>query len=620
MKLSRNSSSRCVWSSATLSASAVLFVGCSGSVDNSGMGDGPAMGEPGISMDPGAEMLTGTPGAGMDPGTGIAPGASTDPAASGAPPTDPGALPGTPADPGAPANPGAAGPSQCAPGVPQTSQLPRLTRVQYDNTIRELLGIDSQPSTMLAPDTPGSVDQRAWDGYQTAAAALATQVMADATARAKVIPCTPSGDGAACASQLVAEFGARAFRRPLTPEEIARFEALFTSRAEYTASGTFDEAAQLIIEAFLVSPSFLTRAEISEVAEGEYLALNDYEVASRLSYMLWGNMPDEALFAAAAAGTLSTPAEIGAQAQRMLLDDKARGQVANFHQQYAHMGSGTRWAEISRDETLFPEFSETLVPLLSSETELLFEHIVFELGGTFQDLITSPTAFVNADTAPLYGLEAAAYGAELVPVDLDPAKRPGIFTRLGFLTSHSGFDRTSPILRGAFLQKEVLCTEVPPPPPGVEGTPLPTEGLTTNRERVDAQTAAADCVTCHHTVINPTGFALEAYDAIGRLQSMDNGAPVDTTATVPMDSVGVAVTGPADLMTAIANSRQAQHCYAQKWVQYAYEREPNPQDACVVESMAGKLTVGDYSVLSLVADLTQSDSFRYRAIETEVAQ
>src|SRR5690606_17716380 len=146
-------------------------------------------------------------------------------------------------------------PTVCIPGVPRTSQLPRLTRVQYDNTIRDLLGIDNRPSTMLAPDTTGSVDQRAWDGYRLAAASLSAEVLGDAALRSRVIPCGPEGEGEACALQLIEELGRRAFRRPLTEEEVGRFQSLFARRGELTASGTFEEAAALIIEAFLSSPS-----------------------------------------------------------------------------------------------------------------------------------------------------------------------------------------------------------------------------------------------------------------------------------------------------------------------------------------------------------------------------
>jgi hypothetical protein len=512
--------------------------------------------------------------------------------------------------------------SECQPGVPGTSQLPRLTQVQYDNTIRDLVGLETSPSAMLAPDTTGSVDQRAWDGYQAAAESVAAQIMADPTARSRAITCTPSGDGADCAQQFITEFGARAFRRPLTDAEVAKFMDLWNRRAEITETGTFDEVAEVILRAFLVSPSFLTRAEISENVENGVYVLNGYEVATRLSYLLWASMPDDTLFAAAAAGALSTAEQILEQANRMLHDGRARAQVAAFHQSYAHMGPGTRWQDgITRDPVAFPSYSDAVVPLMNQETQQLFDSITFDEHGTFQDLMTSKEAFVNATTAPFYGLDPAGFGPDLQQTELD-ASRPGIFTRLGFLISHSRYDATSPILRGAFLQKEVLCTQIPPPPQGAAGTPLPTDGLTTNRERVDAQTAGADCATCHHTVVNPTGFALESFDSIGRVQDTDNGAPVDTNAVVPMGTVAVSVTGPVDLMSAIASSYAAQHCYAQKWVQYAYEREPNPADACTVEDMVTHMrdTATPYSILDLIADLTQSDSFRYRALETEVAQ
>jgi hypothetical protein len=508
----------------------------------------------------------------------------------------------------------------CSPGVPQTSQLTRLTRSQYDNTVRDLLGITVQPtsmlppSSMLAPDTPGSVDQRAWDGYQSAAAALATQVMGDATARARAIPCTPTGDGSACAQQFIQQFGRRAFRRPLTTDEVARFSALYTNRATLTATGTFDEAAQLILRGFLLSPSFLTRAEISETAEGTSLVLNGYEVASRLSYILWGSMPDEALFSAAAAGALATSAGVLAQAQRMMQDPRARTKVSDFHQQYAHMGLGTRWEDIARDPAVYPAFKPAMTPLLSQETARFFDYVVFEKGGTFRDLMTSPVGFVNATLAPLYGLDPAKYGEDLVGVDLDPATRSGIFTRLGFLTSYSLYNRPSPILRGAFLQKEVLCTTIGAPPPDAQSTPLPATG-TTNRERVTAQTSGGVCATCHTTLINPTGFALEGFDAIGVSQPMEAGMPTNTSATVMIGPNAVPVTGAVDLMNKIADSPEAQQCYTQKLVQFAFDRALTAQDTCTVQSLAGKLTQPTYTVVNLMTDLTQTQSFRYRAKE-----
>lgn len=509
--------------------------------------------------------------------------------------------------------------SRCTPGVvPGTSQLPLLTNAQYDNTLRDLVGVTpTVPSTQLAPDG-NVVDQRKWERYQATAATLAAEIMADAEARAKAITCTPSGSGDECAAHLIADFGSRAFRRPLTAEETASYQALYSNREILTENGTFDEAAQLIIETFLQSPQFLARPEMNATKEGEHFVLSGHEVASRLSYMLWGTMPDPSLLEAAAAGELSTKEGILAQAQRMLEDPKARAQVATFHRSYAHMGAGTRWAEYARSTDLYPAFHAAQIPVMSAETERLFDYLVFDQGGTFQDLMTTTVGFVNADLAPLYGLDSADYGSELVQVELDPATRPGIFTRAGFLSAFSYFDRPSSILRGAFLQKEILCEPIGAPPPDAEGTPLPNDpSLTTDRQRVDAQTSPAVCAQCHHTLINPTGFALGSFDAVGQHQPNENGVPIDTSAEVPMDGRTVSVSGPADLMTAIANSPQAQRCYAQRWVEYAYQRETNSADACVVESMLANIVQGDYTVQELISDLTQSDSFRLRALEQE---
>jgi len=529
----------------------------------------------------------------------------------------PGAGSGTTVGPG-PGSTGPTDPTVCIPGVPTTSQLPRLTSAEYDNTTRDLLGIDVQPSSMLAPDTVGSVDQRAWDGFQTAADSLAAQVMATPAAKAMVIPCTPTGDGSACAQQLIQQFGARAFRRQLTTEEVARFTTLYTSRAMITATGSFDDAAQLIIKAFLLSPSFLTKAELSEdTPQGSNFALNSYEVASRLSYMLWGSMPDDMLFAAAAANKLMAPADILAQAQRMLKDPKARSKIADFHAHYALMGDATRWSEAAHDPSIFPAFTPAMVPELTDEAKRFFDYVTFDLGGTFQDLITKPVAFVNKDLAPVYGLDPSAFGTDMQLTNLDPNERAGVFTHAGFLGSYSSFDRTSPILRGAFLEKQVLCRTIGAPPADALNTPLPSTG-STNRERVDAQTSAAACTGCHHAIVNPPGFALEAYDGIGSWQTNEKstGAALDTTADVAIGANTVHVTGPVDLMAKIAASPEAQACYAQRLVTYAYERDLTSQDTCTVQNLAMKMrTQGGYTIQNLITDLTQADSFRIRATE-----
>jgi hypothetical protein len=469
---------------------------------------------------------------------------------------------------------------------------------------------------VLAPDSVGSVDERTWEGYKSAADAVVAQVMADPAAKARVIPCTTQD--AACIGQVIDQFGQLVFRRPVAAPEKDRFLAMFNQGAEITENGSFDEIAALILKSFLISPSFLTRAETAQTADSINAAnfvLSSYEVASRLSYMLWDSMPDAELFTAAASDALKTPAQILTQAERMLTNPKARAKVAAFHDQYLHIGGGTRWAEVERDANKYPLFTQAMVPMLAQSTQRFLDYVVFEAKGTFQDIVTRPSAFVNATLAPLYDLDPSGFGPDLTLTNLG-AKRPGVFTQVGFLTVNSAFGRSSPILRGAFLQKDVLCTHFDAPPANAQTTPVPTTGKT-NRENTDALTAGPDCTGCHTAYINPVGYALESYDAIGKWQTneLDTGAAIDTSATVILGDAEVNVTGPEELMAAIAASPYAQHCYASKWVQFAYQRSLTPQDACTVDAMTQRLTTGGYTVQNLITDLTQSESFRLRAPE-----
>jgi len=592
-----------------LFVAATLLTGCTGTIEGPNLGtDGPGPGGP--AQGSGAGKATGSGGS----STGATGSGASSNAAGGNGSSSGGSGSGSSSGGGS-----SVAASKCVSGTPTTSQLARLTKAEYDNTIRDLVGLSSQPSSMLAPDTTGSVDQRAWDGYQAAADAVSSAVLGDAAARQKALGCaTTGGDDTACIQSFVSSFGARAFRRPLTAAESAKFVAMYTNRATLTATGTTDEAVQLILRSFLLAPSFLTKAELTETAEGSLIKLDPYEVATRLSYMIWSSMPDQELFDAAKNGALADQAGVLEQARRMVADPKARSMVGSFHGTYVKMGEGTRWAGYNRDAKYYPKFTAAMVPMLSEETARFFDYTVFEAGGSFKDLLTSTVGFVNASTAPIYGV-SGSFGNDLVKVELDPATRPGVFTRAGFLTAYSLYDRSSPILRGAFLQKQVLCTDIGAPPPNAATTPVPNDpSLVTNRARTDAQTAGSECKGCHHTLINPTGFALEAFDALGQIQTKehDTGAAIDSTASVPISDTTMAdVTGPADRMQAIADSPEARACYAKRWVEYAYQRAATPQDYCTVDTLATKLTDSDYKVVDLIADLSQSQYFRYRAVE-----
>ncbi len=510
--------------------------------------------------------------------------------------------------------------STCQPGVPLTSQIPRLTNAEYERTVYDLLGTPAPG--LLATEQAGAITKSVWDGYRSSADQIASTVMASPQLRANFMKCTPDGDGADCLRQTITEFGTRAYRRPLTADEVAGYEVLIDKRDEITATGSADDVAQLILATFLKSPSFLSRAELSETpAPSGGFKLSSYEVASRLSYLLWGSMPDEDLFAAAAADALQTKEQVLTHAQRMVTDPKALDIARAFHREYLHLYANGRWDSSRKDSALFPAFTEEVVPDMIAETEQLFQD-VFASGGTFQELFTTNKAYVSATTAALYGLpNPQQYGNELTEVELEG--RPGFLTRIGFLAAFANQNRTNPIVRGTFITKDVLGVDPGNPDPNVANIPLPSDpSLDTIRKKVDVMTATEPCKSCHHNYINPPGFVMEAFDAAGAVQTQerDTGAPIDTAAEVYFSKTSdpVHIEGPQDLMQRIADAPSAQRRYVAKWVGYAYQRELTGPDQCAVDAMATRVATGGYTLQNLLADLSQTDYFLTRA--TEVTQ
>ncbi len=607
-----------IWRSAVFVA-ATAALGCTAEVGPPG-GSGATAGTAGSGTGgtSGAGANTGTGGS-ANPGTG----GTTNPGTGGSNPGTGGSSTG-----GTVGSGGSAGSTDpnCTPAIRATTQIPRLTNAEYDRTIRDLVGLTNlvaadgvAPSTRLATDQSGAISELAWVNYKDVADKIATQVISDPALRLNFLKCTPAAGDTTCLHNTILEFGRRAFRRPLTTDEIARFDAIVAAGPTITPTGSQDEIAQTLLYMFLISPTFLQRAEIAEVADGAgNFALSGSEIASRLSYLLWGTMPDGILDAAADAGMLSTPQQIADQAARMLQHQNAHEMVKAFHAHYLIMRAEGRWGTANRDPSLFPNFKAELVPAITEETLKFFDKVTYTPGATFKDFLTSQVAFVNKDTAPLYGLDASAYGAELTETTLD-ATRPGFLTRLGFLMNFSSYTRTNPIYRGAFITKDVLGVKLGAPPPGATETPLPSGAdLDTNRKQVDAQTAGGTCIGCHHTFINPPGFVMEAFDAMGQARTTEaSGVALDTAAdvTISDESAPVRVTNPAELMALIAGAPGAMRHYVEKWVGFAYQREQDPADACTVNQLAAKMTAGNYAVLNLIVDLTQTPSFRVRAVE-----
>ncbi|MEM6991412.1 MAG: DUF1592 domain-containing protein [Myxococcota bacterium] len=502
------------------------------------------------------------------------------------------------------------------------SRFVRLTHRQYDNTVADLLGVAEAPGATFIPDpaldgfSNNAEQLRVNDplarDYRRAAETIAADLATDAGRLATIVPCDPAAAG--CAAEFVADFGARAFRRPLLAEEQAVFEAIFAQgQGLYETGSDFDDGVAMVVEAVLQSPSFLYRSELSAAAEGSALvALDGYEIASRLSYMMWNSMPDDALRAAAAAGELDTPEGIEMHARRLLDSPRAADPIEDFHDQWLGLHE---YDSLAKDPGAFPDFGPETAASMRNETLAFVQRVALGEGGTFAELMTSSESFVDSNLADIYGVPDP--GPEGAWVELDPAVRSGLLTHSGFLAAHAYFAETSPIHRGVFVQRQVLCATIPDPPGDADLELPPADGeLVTTRDRVEHHTSPDACVGCHQ-MINEPGFAFEAYDAVGRLRSEDNGAPIDASGVLQTADGDLTFDGAVDLSQQLADHPLAQRCYLTQWFRYASARSIDTEDACTLGGLHDAMLERNYDIRELLVSLTQTVSFRYRNVEGE---
>jgi len=484
--------------------------------------------------------------------------------------------------------------------------------------VRALTGLDVHPSTDFPVDQNQAgfdrgIDLQAGDvlgkAYRTSAETLAAAVVGNATAFSKVVGCDPAG-GDACRDTFIASFGRRAFRRPLTDAEKAPLAALFPQGATLIdgTADNFHKGVQIVLEAMFQSPNFIYRPELSTQTSGGVIALGGYEMASRLSFFLTNGPPDDALLDAAAGGQLATADGVASQAQRLIATDAAKETVRDFHHQWLVMDNYAN--KLAKDAAKYPTVTPDLAPVLAQETEKFIAEVTFTQGKGWKSLLTAPFTFVNSTTAPLYGV-SGSFGSTLTRVDLDPAKRAGLFTQLGFLATHAYSNQSSPIHRGAFIQRNVLCTRIPDPPPMVPELP-PLMATQTTRQQVDMHTAPAECANCHHNYINPVGFGLENYDAVGAFRATENGVTIDATGTLAGTAANAPFTDGVSESAAIAASPEAQRCYSTTWMRYAFGRAETAADMCAIQVLGARLQDDSYKVTDLMVDITRTTAFMYR--------
>ncbi len=500
---------------------------------------------------------------------------------------------------------------------PSTTVVRRLSRTEYNNTVRDLLGDTTHPAAdFLVDETKLGFDNIA--EAQTTSPVRAEQYMLAgeklaATAGAELLaklPCAAAG-GAACAAQFIGEFGQRAYRRPLSEAEATRLLSVFQ---QGSSAGGFKHGIELALRLMLSSPSFLFRVELGQAGQAPagLQPLSPWEMASRLSYLLLGTMPDSALFQAAGESALGTKAQIKVQAERLVNDPRAKANIAHLQAQWLDLGS-IQANRVMKDAKLFPNFNNEVLQLAKQETETFVDDVVWNAQDGVKALLTGNYSFMNDKLATFYGVTGPA-GAAFEKVQLDPARRSGLLTQVGILARYAHQTQTAPTLRGKFVRERLLCNLIPPPPPTVNAK-LPDPTPTTNaRERSAHHLADPSCKACHD-LLDPIGLGFEHYDAVGAWQEQDGGKPVDTSGFVNGAEFSGGQTGSfngvPELATKLAASPDVRACITKQWFRFAYGREETPADAGVLSTLDAALSAtGNFRELLL--SLTQTDAFMYR--------
>lgn len=568
---------------------------CTGAIDNLGPNSiGAGQEEPGANV------------AGAGGGPGASPGGSEQPL-------------GGVGDPGKPN------------GVGYSTRFAKLTNAQWERSVRDLLRLD-QPTNLSDEFTQEAGDKGyetvaaatltvsgdAWTRYQTAAETLAAQVTGDAAKLNKILPTGTFANDAARGEAFITQFGARAYRRPLTSEEKATYMALFAKGPELVGGTALNAGVRLVVEAMLQSPHFLYRVEQSAGGKDGKVALSGHELATRLSFALVGTTPSDELLKAAAAGELADAAGVEKWAGKLLDSPAARDVLMSFHEQtFAIESYGTQ----DKDAALKFD-ADALAPVLKEEARRFFG-LVIDQGGGIEQLLTSREAFVNQTTAPFYGLSGVT-GQTLVQRTLDEGTRSGLFTQLGFLSKNATRSGSDPVHRGLAVLRKLLCDE-PDPPPMMFELPKPMAGLTT-REVYERSTACG--AGCHDTLINPPGFAFEVFDAVGMLRTTEAGKAIDATGTLNVRDgyspeekranrvAKVSFDGPVELMQELVAQPRVHECYARNFMKYVLARELTPVERGASAAL-GTESQKRGSMRELLLALVKLDTFRTRVSEPQ---
>ncbi len=498
-----------------------------------------------------------------------------------------------------------------------SGEVRRLSQSQYRNAIRELLDLEMDPLLRFLPDgKTGPFDANSIvsateldvEKYQDSARNLATRVSI-----AKVRNCVPAGaSDSTCRDTFIKTFGMRAYRRSLTDDELASYRSLFT----VGATDGFDSGVRLVVEAMLQSPNFLYLPEFgTETKGGTVSRLDSFELATRLSFLLWDSVPDLSLLMAAQEGKLQDDAALKGQLDRMLADPRFGQTAKAFGRQWTTID---KIAEVGKDPGRYRFWSAEFASLIVNETERFFEQVLTKGDATLATLLLADYTYLDPDQPiPLtvYGLNRSAVASD-GRAPLDARRRSGFLTQLSVLSRTSTNERSSAINRGILVQENFLCEHLPSPPDNVDFS------LPANADRLSPQELLREhqknpsCKPCHG-LIDPIGFTFSRYDGAGQYREQINGTPLDESGSIPGSDVDRAVSGARELSKALSESEKVKACLATHWFRFALGRDPTEDDLCALTQVkqAGIESDGDFRAM-LIA-LARSTAFRYTKGEVQ---
>jgi hypothetical protein len=516
---------------------------------------------------------------------------------------------------------GAAGASSRPPGFkcangtvdPGPAPLLRLSRSQYLNTVRDLVGevpnladslaSASEPSSFgLQQPDPAQVEL---EQYQAAANTIAAALVASSSKLNALVPCAAGSAKRDCAGNFLRSFASRAYRAPLgEADDIANHLALYDAGAKVS----HEHGLELLLRGILQSPRFLYRVELgsAEKVSASAVKLSQFELATRLSYAVWDTLPDDELTRAASSGSLGSKAEASAQLVRMLADARGKTLVRRFLERFIRLGNLNN---LVKDAAAYPDWSSVAIrDALRAQASAFFDDVLTRQNGSLSALLTSPEVFTNQALASYYGASTASVFSA---VAWNPSVTSGLLTLPALLALGAKPNESSPIYRGKFVRESLFCQELPAPPPDVPKPPEVTPGVST-RERLAQHEADLACRGCH-TLMDPIGFGFENYDAVGRYRATDGGAAIDAsgqiTGTAEIDGP---FRGAVELGQKLAGSALVKECVTRQWFRFMLQRFEQEADSCSMLDISSAFLAEGASLNALPRALVESDAFLYR--------